>query len=340
VVWGLIDNLKSPYEDEEPGYTVSSTAGQIKESLPAPQSPTMSLDGLGIAQEFLYVIGALGGIAGQEEVPIGMELIAAGLGLIDETALQEDGPQAGQPISALSETTVATFADDLQRRYEAASSQFDQIGEILVGDWDKLQTAAGNAAPGGPWYWDPHQQGTPAKNALRFGAVRYAYTALFPKAYGGLLRGTNGNSALGIPDDTSRYECWQYTRFSQHHPFYPFKTQQFGGVTPVIAAGWPNVRENWVFSMPTEPNDGRPAEGNTIYEDFTANVPSESLLSAMFKDDASGAPMPPLQPLEFMLSIRSQLKVLTVYRTQAQSANGDQEYNICQGNLTGWPSDL
>lgn len=329
VVWALVNNLQRPFllQGGSSELSLAHIADDVRNSIKPPQAP-VRYDGLAIAEELLYVLGALPFVG---EGADAIELIAAGIGLVDDTTLDDDGTPALSPIS---QSDVDSFAEQLADQYRTAALHFDQIGEILVGDWGKLNAAATNAV--GPWAWTTARTER-ATNGLGFSARRFAFEVFFPKAYAGMLRGTNGDSSLGIPDDTSQYQCWQYERFSSHHPFYPFKTPQFGGVTPVVAPG--PAKENWVFSTPTEPNDGGGGEGNAMYDDFSATLPPASLTTEMFATNAPEAPMPPLQQLEFILAIRLQLKVLSVTRSTGES-EGDDLYNQCSGNLTGWPGGL
>lgn len=350
VVWGLIDALKQPYADEAPEDTVAVVAAQIRQSLPTPQGATTSYDPLAIGEEVLYVVGAIASVTGQEEIPIALELIAAGMGLVDDTTLNSDGtPELQTPISDLD---VASFAQDLHDRFQAAKDHFDQIGDILVGDWYKLSTAAGNATLNGPWYWNNQEKGGSVRAALQFAATRLSYTALFPKAYPVLLRGENGDSTLGISGDASQYTCWYYPYAGGGDPFHdqtdnvswlPFQhTQSWGGVNPnpVTAAG-PN-EENWVYAGPVNSSDAI-GQFNAILYPWSANVlPSADLLHEMFVNHVSGVAAPPLQPLEFVLSISDQLQVFHILRTSStfHTDDGEPELNRCVGSISGWPGGL
>jgi hypothetical protein len=228
----------------------------------------------------------------------------------------------------------------LAEQYLAAAEHFGQIGEMLVGDWGKLRTAAHNAV----YQWDWTEESSDrAATGLEFAARRFAFAAIFPTEYGGLLRATKAGGTLPIPANASRYGCWQYGRTAKNpRTWYPFgAAAALGGLTPVVEAGVAEgapTREAWVFAQPIAANGGNPDEGNTIYRnDFKPVVPSEALLKQMFVEDVPKTQLPPFQPLEFAVSIAPRLKVLDVYHGTTENINGEKEYNQCEGQFAPWP---
>jgi hypothetical protein len=334
VVWGFINDLKAPLllQSTSAQAALQQVADDVSASVQPAPSAKLTYDPLGVTEEMLKGIAALPVVG---EAADALELIAAGIGIVESTTL--DPANGNTPeLSGPSTVEVDKFAEQLADQYAAAAEHFDQIAEILVGDWDKLQTAATNAQTG-PWIWSSALTQRAAAG-LNFAARRFAYTSLFPLAYGGLLRGTKGDSTFPDPVDPSVYDC----EVGQGHgeiEFFPFAhTEQFGGVTAFVGGG--PQEESWVFSTPTQPNRGDPAEGNGIYSDFRASLPSAALLREMFGDKAPGVSKPALTGLAFVLSIRDQLQVLTIYHSTAEDANGTERPNVCVGNLTGWPSNL
>lgn len=327
--------------------SLQHAADEVRRSITAaPDAAKVSYDGLGIADEVIYVIGAVAELAGQEEAAVGIELAASGLGLVDETTLDDQGrPELAQTIT---DTDVSGLANDLNTRYGQALWHFDQVGDMLVSDWGKLETAGKNFSPAGPWEWTSEKEGQ-VPGPLELAATRFAYTALFPKAYPALLRGTKGDATFELPDNPSLYSCWWYPYAggspnhleTDHTPWLPFMFG--GGLTPVISAGTPNVRENWVYSTAVDPSNAIAPAGNIAQYWYAPGTPKPSLLSDMYDQNFSDTvQMPPLQPLEFVLSMSDQLQVLTISHTSStfHTEDGSPEQNICTGSISGWPGGL
>jgi hypothetical protein len=332
-VWSLIEKLKAPflYQGTSSALNIAMVGENVEQAISPPNVP-VRYDGGEIAEEILYAIGALPGVG---EASNALELLAAGIGLVEATTLNAEGtPALKTPISSDAKSVALELAD----QYKTAALHFSQIGEMLVGDWSKLQAVAANVQ--GPWAWNSAREAR-AVEGLNFASRRFAYLALFPKAFGGLLRGVRGESGLEVPTDPSRYPCWNWGRDS-HGTFYPFgKAAEFGGVAPVVEAGGPatgdTVREDWVFAQPTGPNEGNSDEGPLVYPSFSPSVPSGDLMKKMFGEDAPETSIPPLQPLEFVLAIRDQLQVLTVRHATYEYGTGGEEPNTCEGQVGGWP---
>jgi hypothetical protein len=263
--------------------------------------------------------------------------------------LNSDGTPTLAP--AISDLDIASFAQDLHDRFQAAIDHFDQIGNILVSDWGKLNVAAGNASAGGPWA-NSLEDGGPIKAGIQLAATRFAYTALFPLAYPTLLRGQRGDSTLDISGDASQYTCWYYPYAGGGDPTHdqtdsvawqPFQAaRSWGGVNPnpVTAAG--PQEENWVYAGPINPSDAIGQDNIILYSWAAAVVAPSSLLYTMFVNNATQAPFPPLQPLEFVLSISNQLQVFNITHTSStfHTDDGEPELNRCVGNISGWPGGL
>jgi hypothetical protein len=352
-VRGMIGQLQATfgYVNESSQLNLQKVADDINASVAAPQAAPVSYDGLAIGEEVLYVVGALASVAGQEEVAVATELVAAGLGLVDDTTLDKDGtPALSQNIT---DADVNGFAIDLNDRFVQAVKHFAQIGDILVGDWGKLQTAGTNAGANGPWSLSDDET-TQVGNAVTFAGRRFAYTALFPKAYPWLLRGAKGDATIALSDDASQYTCWYYPWAgggdpihlqTEHRAWRPFGgTQEGGGVTPtpVLGAGAPTERENWVFSAAINADNAIAPAGNIAHDWAPPALPSGTLLSQMFYQNAAEVLIPPLQPLEFVLSIRDQLTVLSVSHTSStfRTEDGSLEQNVCLGKVSRWSDGL
>jgi hypothetical protein len=100
--------------------------------------------------------------------------------------------------------------------------------------------------------------------------------------------------------------------------------------------------EAQVYAGAINPSDGIGSFNRILYPWAAAVVPPSSLLYAMFVNNSDAAPMPPLQPLEFVLSISDQLQVFDISHTSStfHTDDGEPQQNICVGNISGWPGGL
>lgn len=329
IVWQLVRNLQTPFLWASPSAQLDlvQIATDVTDAVRPPQTP-VTYDGGAIAEDVFLLLGAIPFLGPAAE---GAELVGAALGLVNDTALADDGTPALAPTRIDS----TQLGQQLASQYETAALHFEQIGDMLVGDWGKLQAAARAAT--GSWAWtDASTQR--AVDMLGLTARRLAYTTLFPKAFAGMLRAVRGTSDTPIPDDGSQFVCYE-----GRTPWRPFAgVNLYGGATVVTQAG--PVRENWIWSQPMRPNDPV-AGGGGIYPDpWQPSFPGAPLLAQMFAVNAPEADVPPLQPVEFTLAIRAQLSVLTiehVVTTTGPDGTGDVAVrDFCMGYVSGWPGSL
>lgn len=334
VVWQLVTNLKEPFllQGTSSQLSLATIAENVREAVAPPLAP-VHYHGLEISEEILLAAGALPFVG---EGADALDLIAAGIGLVQATTLDSEGKPE---LPALSNADVDSFAAQLANEYKEAAEHFDQIGGMLVGDWGKLQTAYEQAV--GPWYWNS-QRNDRATNGLGFAARRFAYSTLFPTASGGLLRAVKAQSTYEVPTDPSRYPCWEYTGSGHHKTWYPFgKMATYGGVAPIVEAGGPATggprRENWVFARPTSPNEGNPDEGELIYDGyFSPSLPGGGVLNEMFGENTPEEPIPAFQPLEFAVANFDKLEVLDIWHSGGEDGNGETSNNVCEGSSHGF----
>lgn len=106
-----------------------------------------------------------------ELVPTGLEVTSSAFGIADDVATSGFGTE---PPGTRIETTADQLAIDLAKRYSRLVSSLDQVGDQLVSDWGKLQTADMEAK--GPWM-NARAEG-PVRDSIVASAKQHAYGAL------------------------------------------------------------------------------------------------------------------------------------------------------------------
>ncbi len=137
-----------------------------------------SFDVLAVMESTLDIAQGIAGFSGQEEVEVPLGVVAGAVEMADTVATQ--GPD-GTPSTATIVTAADGLGEQLAARYEQLSSGMDQLGDLLVSDWGKLQQAAANA--NGVWETNRKTTGLIETGLGRAAQARF-YAALLPLAYG------------------------------------------------------------------------------------------------------------------------------------------------------------
>jgi hypothetical protein len=170
------------------GQTVITNLRQVYSKL---EQQSAEVDGSGILDDLMLFATELADVAlaasGQEEaVPVlsaAMGAMSSGLVAGDTTAnaLAGDGPSSGQSNvpnapDAINDK-VGQLSNDMNKRYQTIALSLGHFGAIFVDDWGKLQEAAANFDPGGPW-----QLTTDTVNSLGQSIAGEAETAMYETA--------------------------------------------------------------------------------------------------------------------------------------------------------------
>jgi hypothetical protein len=272
-VENLIANLKAPLLG---GYsTTNAHIGDIVQAITneinAPAS-TAATDAREIGIDTLYVassIPEIGDIFG----------LAASL---DSLANQLSNDQDGAPQISTFQVAANDLPDGLGNRYQVLLEGIDGIGDILKGDWGKLETAANLAA--GSWAWDSTVDYGHARDALDNSLKKWAWDTVFPVGY----------DVYGFSPEVADARTWTCTGFSEIDPSIPTKFQPFanlpgGGISVVTGAGpttdlraFGKVDEGFLVQDDNDrDSNGTPSQGliddmfTTVDENSTVPIPAE-----------------------------------------------------------------
>jgi hypothetical protein len=307
----LVTNLRSPLG-------VSAAAAEsnfqaivsaLQSTMKPPDSNT-SGDAADVEANALFVLSAI------PEVGDVFALSAEAMDLAQSLANNPDGT----PISDF-QTQASELGTELANSIVATYEQLGQVGDVLVSDWGKLQSASQRAAdssPGG-WAWSDDNPDDTAIEATALTATtqRLAYEALFPLVFNLFRIGDEGVT------DARGYACHGKPYMVDHEvfpTFYPFANQPNGGQTVVIGSGpatylyaFGKTDEQFLLVDPAD----RDSDGN----------PPQSLIDQMFSTPVGGGdPQPPLpSTLQFDFETYSTQPVIT--------APGLSGFCLVDGNL-------
>ncbi len=289
-VKGIIPSLQAalPLSATQAETTFSDVADALQRTIGADAQAQTGGDADAIietlldAGSYLPVVGPAFGVA------------AAGLSLSDDLS-KTDG---GAPLLGNISTTVDDLSTVLAANYVKAYQQMGQIGDLLLSDWGKLQTAYRDAA--GPWGWNT-QDDDAMSDALAASNQLWMYEALFPLVFS-LYRFGDQHVA-----DARSYTCFRENDVTSG-TFQPFASEPNGGNTVVLGGGpltdvWAFGKANQIFLKADDDERNTDPDG----------MPSQQLFEQMFTDPAGGLVQNPPLPsqLRFDLDSYSRQKVIT-----------------------------
>jgi hypothetical protein len=158
--------------------TIANTVeGQIENDIAARKA---SLNTTNIVAHSLGIAAGLLSVAGVPAVGGGMGALANALLLSQDLAQEANGSLSARPIV----TEAGNLGQQLSTRYEQIQANLSHLGDLLVSDWGKLQSAALDA--NAEWALNSgvkeYLEGTLTKSAQQ-----EAYRSLLPLAYGEYL---------------------------------------------------------------------------------------------------------------------------------------------------------
>ncbi|MGO9733331.1 hypothetical protein, partial [Mycobacterium sp.] len=292
-VWTMIANMQTPLtESQGAGAQIESITNAVNQDIGTSYAAVQDNTGAILGA----TLSLLSTIPGFSEASNEIEFVTDAISFTSLLNPDNDGINALQQKVT---TTGANLGAELESRYMQSFGNLDSIGDILVGDWTKLQAAAQNAADttnaAADWSWGSEQFAT-ASDALALAARQTAYQSLFPLAYH-LYRLTDGD-APGSGATNARYECDYVTGangFEDIVSWYPFASEpaSFDSDIAVVSGDW--TKESWLYAAPDP--DFLDRSGGTTELQF----PTQDLLNAMFttpqNDPLQTAPL--FTPLQF-----------------------------------------
>jgi len=300
----LIPNLQSPLLGDQGGIqeNFSDTVQAVQNAVTPPDTNVdgngaqLAIDALWIAS-YIPVVGDAAGVT-------------AG---IMQLALDASNNSNGSPTVTNFQTKASNLADELVSDYQAVYDQIAAVGDVLVSDWGRLNTAAQNA--NGHWSWDPAVDYPAMRDALIASMKKLSFETLFPVVY------TTYRFGDQEPSDARSYVCnGDVLPPIRVVPTYkPFANEPEGGNLVVVGAGpqtdlWAYGRVDQQFLLP--------------YPDRTTNgTPPQQLWNDMFANpSAPTVPAPPLpSQLRFDLDAYVDRPVIT-------HDQNPEQYGICLVN--------
>jgi hypothetical protein len=319
VVWKMIANLQSILNAPQAGTEVTSVAQKINQSL-GTTSATVQYSTSWIVKDSMWALNK----ASQTEYGAWINYVGQTLSL----ASRLNSTKGGSSVDRGS-VSATDFATTLSGQLLGNALYLDREGDILVGDWSKLQTAARNAGDltdaVADWSFTT-AQATQGADGLMVAVRRAAYRALFPAAYS-IYRLQAGAGTL--PASPTGYQCASLYNgyFYTWNPFN--QVQTYGSVDLTTNAA--GAQEDWVFAKPgLNLKTVSGTKGGAL-----ASVPSTALLNTMFGPPAANDPYQlPDTPLfggpQFLLDAyrNGSSQATTVTHSSAKGVHGSTN-SIC-----------
>lgn len=177
-------------------YITTQVEAEIDQDIASKQA---SLDGALVAAHSLGIAAGIFGAAGIAPVAGSLGAISSSLLLASDLSQGQGGSLSTLPVRA----EAAKLGVELALRYEQINENLSHVGDILVSDWGKLQTAA--KAVNGTWAVSETAK-SELSRALTVSADREAFTAMLPLAYGEYLLAPVSTEK----NDTPVNEPWNY----------------------------------------------------------------------------------------------------------------------------------
>jgi hypothetical protein len=262
---------------------LQSITQSILTSVSAPDG-TVAGDSGEVAIDLLEIAGAI------PEVGEVFALTAHTMELARDTTDKPDG----SPLIGDITTDSVDLGDELASQYFEAWAQMEHVGDILVTDWGKLQTAAAKATS--DWAWTT-QDTTNGADAVLGSTQRFVYKTLFPLGWSAYRFGDQQVPYAGV------YGCFGVQGPST---FYPFRGEPNGGVTIVTGAG--PTTDVWAIGKANE----QFLQTNPQYRDPNGTLP-QSLYNDLYVNDISDLVQAPpfASQLAFNIETYDDIKVIT-----------------------------
>ncbi|MGO9902503.1 MAG: hypothetical protein ACLP0J_23105 [Solirubrobacteraceae bacterium] len=306
-VWTMIANMETPLTESQGTVAdLQTITNAVNQSIGTSLAP-IDEQGEAILGTALSMLAA---VPPFDAVADPLNFMSGAISLSSELNTNADGANVlEQQVS----TTGANLGATLQSQYTTAVAGLNYIGDILVGDWTKLQDAAENASnttnAAADWSWDAGTFKT-ASDGLVVAARQQAYETLFPIAYH-LYRLSDG-TVPGSAAANAQYRCDYITGvngYNKIESWQPFSAEptQFDGDVPVVSGA--GTTESWVYAVPQSTLD---------YSD-PLRYPTQDLLNAMFVTPQSDPYQtgPLFTPLQFAVQAYNDATTNTIDVTHA-----------------------
>ncbi|MGO9960532.1 MAG: hypothetical protein ACLP50_31925 [Solirubrobacteraceae bacterium] len=329
LVWSLIDSFKASLVDSQGNASqIGKIANDVEQDVNV-SSQQASIDPLSLSSDALWVLST---IPGYSEFGDALNFLAGGLGVADDLNNQSDGTNEMQQQIT---TAAANLGAELETRYTTSIQGLGAVGDILVGDWTKLQDAAENAADttnaAADWSWTSAQTAQ-ATDGILLATRRQAYEALLPLAYN-LYRLQPGD-ATPAATDAPAYTCTVAVENAFHSATYLDSWQPFASIPANYDGDVPVVNgagavEPWVYAG---------ADSSFLTNaNGTGQYPGQDLLNAIFatppSDPIQSAPL--FNPLQFAVEAYNNLTTHTTTVTHTTvKATGATSDTYCQATAT------
>ena len=294
-VWAFINNMqKALINSQGNASQITTVANDVNASVQA--SSQVTYDQAAILSDMLWVLSTIPVVNGVADP---LNFLAGGLGIVSDLNVGTGGSDQMADVTTFVPQLASTLQSNIQQSIEGLNS----VGDMLVSDWTKLQTAAQNAGnttnASANWSWQT-QDYTDAATGLLVGVRRQTYQTLFGSTYD-LYRVTPGDVPRSLlADDVTPYQCVTFGAQGDlgeliKIPWQPFsRVQRFGGAAPIVSGE--GSFEQWVYAGPDN--------GFLKTSAATAQLPGESLLANMFTpwtDDNKVSHPPLFNILQFAL---------------------------------------
>ncbi len=267
-VYSFFENLNTALDKVDAGDQVESVAEAVNQGIPIPSPGTtkVGFNRTAIASDSLWVASAL--FPEEDAIANSLNFLAGVLGLAGEIQQGAEG-SASEHVSV----SASKFAETVATELDSASRNLGRDREIILGDWEKLKTAARNAEglanAAANWRWE-QGQAEDAVDALMVSVRRASYETLFPAAFG-LFRLQAGTGTL--PTNPAQYACFHEEPFGVKSTWEPFKLiEQYGSVDLYVNGA--GAMEDWVY--------GEPDKSFTTHPYVYVQTPEAKLLKKIF----------------------------------------------------------
>jgi hypothetical protein len=278
-VHNLAARLLTPYQQvgSNPYFNVQQVTDEVMNSVPVPSSSTVTMKWLNILTGVSGVGSALAAVGPPPAASAVFGLIGSAGELA--TAFMMQPNSKGGPADAVT-TTAQLLAHKLADQQTAYIQWINQMEEILLYDYGKLQ-AVGTAVGSNPaWHWTPRTN-TDSITALQAGTRASAYSALLPVAWQGYNLKPDMKSQF-FSNDVRTLKCNPGNTVNN----YPFANalpqNQFHAITTLAGDGG-RVDQSWVLA---KLNLGDWAPASLVVR--RAQLPTTSLTDKIYGTQAAG----------------------------------------------------
>ncbi len=173
--------LREPFQRSElRAYVDLQAIGQAIRDAVAPPPVETTSNGLALFAAFVNIAKVFADIAGYKNVKFFFDGVGAGIGLVSALSRRNGSATLDGAIQAKTTELATTILD----RFDTTQRELTQIGLLIVSDWGKLETAAGEINTD----WRPPANLSVAVDGLRLATQRFYYTTLIPIAYPRLIQ--------------------------------------------------------------------------------------------------------------------------------------------------------